>query len=92
MMSKFIQEWWGKRDSVTLIARPRRFKNAGCEYGRKFFSLPHESANCLKAFYMYRRKITPPIAGNQRNPAVFLSLAGSKRILYGSEKVHMPTL
>ena len=38
--TKFIQEWWESGDSVTLIARPRRFgKTLVMSMVEKFFSL-----------------------------------------------------
>ena len=38
----FIREWWESGDSVTLIARPRRFgKTLNMSMLEKFFDLKH---------------------------------------------------
>ena len=38
----FIREWWGSGDSVTLIARPRRFgKTLNMSMLEKFFSVEY---------------------------------------------------
>lgn len=40
--SDFIREWWEAGDSVTLIARPRRFgKTLNMSMVEKFFSLDY---------------------------------------------------
>ena len=41
--TKFIKEWWENKDSVTLIARPRRFgKTLTMSMTEQFFSIKYE--------------------------------------------------
>ena len=40
--TRFIQEWWERGDSVTLITRPRRFgKTLNMSMLEKFFSVQY---------------------------------------------------
>ena len=44
----FIREWWGSGDSVTLIARPRRFgKTLNMSMLEKFFSVEYANRGDL---------------------------------------------
>ncbi len=48
----FIREWWDSGDSVTLVARPRRFgKTLNLSMLERFFSLKYEGEIPVDSFY-----------------------------------------
>ena len=56
--TSFIKEWWENEDSVTLIARPRRFgKTLNMSMVEKFFSI-HYRGRVLKSVVCSREYMT----------------------------------
>ena len=76
--TKFIQEWWESGDSVTLIARPRRFgKTLVMSMVEKFFSLHYaECGSLFEGLFIWQKEKYRQLQGTY--PVVFLSFAGIK--------------
>ena len=76
--TKFIQEWWESGDSVTLIARPRRFgKTLVMSMVEKFFSLHYaECGSLFEGLFIWQKEKYRQLQGSY--PVVFLSFAGIK--------------
>lgn len=73
----FIKEWWENGDTVTLIARPRRFgKTLTMSMLDYFFSIRHEGENLFEHLKIWKEEDYRKIQGTY--PVVFLSFAGVK--------------
>ena len=71
----FIREWWESGDSVTLIARPRRFgKTLNMSMLEKFFDLKHAGKSALfQGLSIWQREEYRALQGTY--PVLFLSFA-----------------
>lgn len=74
----FIQEWWENADTVTLIARPRRFgKTLTMSMLDYFFSIRHAGRNDLfENLNIWKKEEYRRIQGTY--PVIFLSFANVK--------------
>lgn len=78
----FIRKWWESKDSVTLIARPRRFgKTLTMDMLNKFFSIQYQGRKDLfENLAIWSNKEMQAQQG--RWPVVFLSFANVKETTY----------
>lgn len=78
----FIKEWWDSDDSVTLIARPRRFgKTLNMSMLDRFFSNRYENQEELfRGLYIWGEEKYRKLAGSY--PVISLSFAGVKETTY----------
>lgn len=74
----FIQEWWDKKDSVTLITRPRRFgKTLTMDMVEKFFSVRYAGRSDLfEGLRIWDCEEYRKLQGTY--PVIFLSFANIK--------------
>ncbi len=79
--TKFIQEWWGSGDSVTLITRPRRFgKTLNMSMLEKFFSVNYANREDLfQGLCIWDSKYRE-LQGTY--PVIFLSFADIKETTF----------
>ena len=80
--TKFISEWWNKREPVTLITRPRRFgKTLTLDMVERFFSVQY--AGKPELFSRLSIFQDSEMMGRQgKYPVISLSLAGSTGLTY----------
>lgn len=78
----FIREWWGSRDEVTLIARPRRFgKTLNMSMLEKFFSVDYaDRGDLFEGLSIWGHEEYRKIQGTY--PLIFLSFANVKESNY----------
>ena len=78
----FIQEWWESGDSVTLIARPRRFgKTLNMSMVEHFFSVDYaKEENLFEGLSIWGNEAYRQIRGTY--PLISLSFAGVKEREY----------
>lgn len=76
--TNFIKEWWGKRDVVTLIARPRRFgKTLNMSMLDCFFSNKYANrADLFEGLSIWQDETYRKLQGTY--PVIFLSFAAVK--------------
>jgi len=76
--TSFIKEWWGSRDSVTLITRPRRFgKTLTMSMVEYFFSVDHkERGDLFEGFSIWEDEAYRKLQGTY--PVISLSFANIK--------------
>lgn len=76
--TNFIKEWWGKRDVVTLIMRPRRFgKTLNMSMLDCFFSNKYANrANLFEGLSIWQDETYRKLQGTY--PVIFLSFAAVK--------------
>ena len=76
--TNFIKEWWGKRDVVTLITRPRRFgKTLNMSMLDCFFSNKYANrADLFEGLSIWQDKTYRKLQGTY--PVIFLSFAAVK--------------
>ena len=74
----FIREWWEKKDTVTLITRPRRFgKTLNMSMLECFFSTKYEDrGNLFEGLEIWNDEKYRKLQGTY--PVIFLSFAGIK--------------
>lgn len=84
--TSFIKEWWESGDSVTLIARPRRFgKTLNMSMVEQFFSLDYEDRGELfEGLSIWEDEEYRRIQGTY--PVISLSFANIKEDNYASTK------
>ena len=78
----FIKEWWESGDSVTLIARPRRFgKTLNMSMIEQFFSIEYANrTNLFEGLHIWKDEKYHRIQGTY--PVISLSFARIKEINY----------
>lgn len=78
----FIREWWGNRDTVTLITRPRRFgKTLTLDMLEKFFSVDYAGRSDLfEGLSIWKEEAYRKIQGTY--PVISLSFASIKEREY----------
>ncbi|MCI8647506.1 MAG: AAA family ATPase, partial [Firmicutes bacterium] len=76
--TRFIQEWWENKDSVTLITRPRRFgKTLNMSMVEQFFSVDYAGRSDLfEGLSIWQEEEYRKLQGTY--PVVFLSFANVK--------------
>ncbi len=76
--TKFIREWWEKKDKVTLITRPRRFgKTLNMSMLEKFFSVKYAGRNDLfEGLSIWEDEKYQRLQGSY--PVIFISFASIK--------------
>lgn len=74
----FIKEWWENNDTVTLIARPRRFgKTLNMRMVEQFFSLEYaDKKELFQGLNIWKDKTFRILHGTC--PVIFLSFANVK--------------
>ena len=82
----FIQEWWENGDSVTLIARPRRFgKTLNMSMVEQFFSLDYAGRSDLfEGLNIWREEKYRNLQGTY--PVIAMSFAGIKETTFSSAR------
>lgn len=80
--TNFIEEWWESKDSVTLIARPRRFgKTLTMSMLEKFFSVSYaDRGDLFQSLKIWENEKYRELQGTY--PVLFLSFAGIKENTY----------
>ncbi len=88
--TSFIQEWWEQKDSVTLIARPRRFgKTLTMSMVEKFFSVnAKEGGSLFQGLKIWETEEFRKLQGTF--PVISLSFASIKEQNY--DTVRRPLL
>ena len=83
----FIKEWWESGDSVTLIARPRRFgKTLNMSMLEKFFSLKYaDRGDLFEGLSIWKEEKYRELQGTY--PVIALSFANVKGADYISTKM-----
>ena len=83
----FIKEWWESGDSVTLIARPRRFgKTLNMSMLEKFFSLKYaDREDLFEGLSIWKEEKYRELQGTY--PVIALSFANVKGADYISTKM-----
>ncbi len=78
----FIKEWWENNDTVTLIARPRRFgKTLNMRMVEQFFSLEYaDKKELFQGLNIWKDKTFRILHGTC--PVIFLSFANVKETCY----------
>ena len=78
----FIKEWWESGDSVTLIARPRRFgKTLNMSMLEKFFSLKYaDRGDLFEGLSIWKEEKYRELQGTY--PVIALSFANVKETTY----------
>ena len=78
----FIKEWWENNDTVTLIARPRRFgKTLNMRMVEQFFSLEYaDKKELFQGLNIWKDKPFRSLHGTC--PVIFLSFANVKETCY----------
>ncbi len=76
--TSFIKEWWESMDTVTLIARPRRFgKTLTMDMVRRFFSVEYEgNGEVFENLYIWNHEKYRQMQGTY--PVILLSFSGIK--------------
>ena len=76
--TSFIKEWWENKDSVTLIARPRRFgKTLNMSMTEQFFSLDYANRGDLfEGLFIWKEEKYRDMQGSY--PVISLSFANIK--------------
>ncbi len=84
--TKFIKEWWERRDDVTLIARPRRFgKTLLMSTLEKFFSADYRGRSELfEGLSIWEDKKYRELQGTF--PVIFLSFASVKETSFSQSR------
>ena len=84
--TSFIQEWWEKKDEVTLITRPRRFgKTLNMSMLDYFFSNKHAKREDLfEGLAIWQKEKYRTLQGTY--PVLFLSFAGIKQTTFENTK------
>ncbi len=87
--TSFIKEWWESGDSVTLIARPRRFgKTLNMSMLEQFFSVQYEGRGDLfEGLSIWEDETYRAIQGTY--PVISLSFANVKEPNYESTKLRI---
>ena len=82
--TKFIKEWWEKRDDVTLITRPRRFgKTLTMSMVERFFSVQYaDRGEVFQGLSIWEEETYRELQGTY--PVISLSFAGVKEKDYPS--------
>ena len=82
--TKFIKEWWEKRDDVTLITRPRRFgKTLTMSMVERFFSVQYAGrGEVFQGLSIWEEETYRELQGTY--PVISLSFAGVKEKDYPS--------
>ena len=85
--TSFIKEWWSSGDSVTLIARPRRFgKTLNMSMLENFFSLEYANRGDLfEGLSIWQEEKYQKLQGTY--PVISLSFANIKESSYESTKL-----
>ena len=83
--TSFIKEWWEAGDSVTLIARPRRFgKTLNMSMLEQFFSVDYaERGELFEGLSIWQEEKYRELQGTY--PVISLSFARVKEANYGSD-------
>ena len=83
----FIHEWWENGDSVTLVARPRRFgKTLNMSMIEAFFSVEYAGRGDLfEGLSIWKEEKFRTLQGTY--PVIFLSFAEIKELDYSSAKM-----
>lgn len=78
----FIQEWWENKDTVTLIARPRRFgKTLNMSMTEQFFSLKYaDKGEVFEGLSIWEHEEYRALQGTY--PVISLSFANVKETCY----------
>lgn len=76
--TRFIEEWWNSKDTVTLITRPRRFgKTLNMSMIDCFFSNKYSGrSNLFEGLYIWSKEDYRQMQG--KYPVIFLSFAAVK--------------
>ncbi|MCM1089536.1 MAG: ATP-binding protein [Muribaculum sp.] len=84
--TNFIREWWERGDSVTLIARPRRFgKTLNMSMLEQFFSIDYANRGDLfEGLSIWREEKYRRLQGTY--PVIALSFAKVKEVSYQSAR------
>jgi len=83
--SKFIEEWWNKRDRVTLITRPRRFgKTLTMSMIAQFFSVEHAGCGLFDNLAIWEKEDFRRLQGTY--PVIALSFSDIKEHTYEQVK------
>uniref|UniRef100_UPI0040575458 AAA family ATPase n=1 Tax=Agathobacter sp. TaxID=2021311 RepID=UPI0040575458 len=87
--TNFIKEWWESGDSVTLIARPRRFgKTLNLNMLDYFFSIQHAGRNDLfEGFSVWKEETYRKLQGTY--PVISLSFANVKENNFNATKLRI---
>ena len=87
--TSFIKEWWESEDSVTLIARPRRFgKTLNMSMVERFFSLNYANkGEVFEGLSIWQEEKYRDLQGTY--PVISLSFACIKENNYESTKIRM---
>lgn len=82
----FIKEWWESGDSVTLIARPRRFgKTLNMSMMEKFFSVKYaDRGELFEGLNIWKEEKYHSLQGTY--PVIMLSFASIKEIDFASAR------
>lgn len=82
----FIKEWWDSKDSVTLIARPRRFgKTLNMSMTEQFFSVDYAGRGDLfEGLSIWENEEYREIQGTY--PVISLSFANVKEVTFRNTK------
>ena len=85
--TSFIKEWWERGDSVTLIARPRRFgKTLNMSMLENFFSIKYANrGNLFEGLFIWKEKQYRELQGTY--PVISLSFANIKEKDYRATKI-----
>ena len=78
----FIREWWERGDSVTLIARPRRFgKTLNMNMLERFFSMKYaKKGDIFQGLSIWEKEDYRKLQGTY--PVIFLTFANIKETTY----------
>ena len=84
--TNFIEEWWESGDSVTLIARPRRFgKTLNMSMLEEFFSLKYsDRGDLFEGLFIWKEEKYRELQGTY--PVIALSFARVKEVNYQSTR------
>ena len=84
--TRFIKEWWERKDDVTLITRPRRFgKTLNMSMLEKFFSLEYEGRGDLfKNLFIWKEEKYRILQGTY--PVISLTFANVKETDFAKTK------
>ena len=85
--TSFIKEWWESRDSVTLIARPRRFgKTLNMSMLENFFSIKYKDRGDLfEGLFIWQEEEYQKLQGTY--PVISLSFANIKESNYETTRL-----
>lgn len=83
--TRFIKEWWERRDRVTLIARPRRFgKTLTMSMVEQFFSVECAGSELFLGLAVWQEEVYRKLQGSY--PVISLSFSNIKETSYEETK------